>query len=70
MSLKYIRGRYGVPAFRGSRVEYTASDGEKMQGTITGSAQSARLRVRLDGNKNSFLFHPTFNLVYLKDAKQ
>ena len=67
MGLKYIRGAYKVPAFRGARVEYMASsDGELMQGTITGSA-GQHLRVRLDGNKQSSRFHPTYNLIYLED---
>ena len=65
MSMWAIRKRYKVPAKRGRRVEYMArSDGELMQGTITGS-HGFYLRVLLDGNKKSCLFHPTYNLEYL-----
>ena len=67
MSLDYIRRAYRVPAKRGARVEYLASDGELMEGTITGS-KGARLRVRLDGAKQSFIFHPTYALKYLPDG--
>jgi hypothetical protein len=68
MSLDYIRRTYGVPAKRGQRVQYLASDGELVEGRITGSS-GGRLRVRLDGNKQSFIFHPTFNLAYRRKGK-
>ena len=64
MTMYYIRKRYQVPAKRGRRVEYMASDGEIMLGVITGSLNS-RLRVRLDGAKKSYFFHPTYKLHYL-----
>lgn len=65
MSMYAIRKRYKVPAYRKGRVEYMShSDGELMQGVITRS-DGFRLRIRLDGNKKSYLFHPTYNLVYL-----
>ena len=67
MSLDYIRKAYMVPAKKGGRVEYLASDGELMEGTITG-ASNAHLRVRLDGNRHSMPFHPTWRLKYLPDG--
>lgn len=67
MSLEYIRQTYKVPAKRGGRVEYIASDGELMEGTIKG-AKSGRLRVLLDGCKHPMSFHPTWNLKYLPDG--
>jgi len=67
MSLDYIRRAYKVPAKRGGRVEYLASDGELMEGTITGS-RAGHLRVRLDGNTHSTNFHPTYGLKYLPDG--
>jgi len=69
VSMAYIRHQYKVPAKRGARVEYMSSarDGsELMQGTIVGST-GAYLRVRLDGNKHSGRFHPTWNIVYLTE---
>lgn len=67
MSLDYIRKAYNVPAKRGVRVEYLASDGDLMDGTITGSKE-ALLRVRLDGAKRSGIYHPTYALKYLPDG--
>jgi hypothetical protein len=67
MSMEYIRKTYKVPAKRGGRVEYLASDGELMEGTITGT-RAAYLLVRLDGNKRSFTFHPTWGLKYLPNG--
>ena len=65
MTMYAIRKRYQVPAKRGMRVEYLArSDGELMLGTIT-QARGFRLRVLLDGNKKSSLFHPTYRIHYL-----
>jgi hypothetical protein len=67
MSMYAIRQRYKVPAKRGVRVEYLASDAELLQGTITGS-DGFYLRVRLDGNKHSSRSHPTRALKYLPDG--
>lgn len=53
MSLELIRARYKVPAKRGVEIEY---NGRK--GLITG-AKDAYLRIRLDGDANSKIFHPT-----------
>lgn len=62
--MAYIRRMYSVPAKRGGRVEYLASDGERMRGVIVGT-KGALLRVRLDGARRSGLYHPTWHLVYL-----
>jgi hypothetical protein len=62
--MEYIRRTYGVPAKRGMRVEYMSGrDYELMQGVIVGS-KGARLRIRLDGDRCSGIYHPTYNLVY------
>lgn len=60
--MEYIRKSYGVPAKRGGEVLY-----EGKHGVITGS-YSAYLRIRLDGEKRSKLYHPTYNLEYLPEA--
>jgi hypothetical protein len=62
MSMAYIRRYYDGPAKRGGRVEYT--DGPPRLGTITGS-RDARLLIRLDTEKRSYPFHPTWELRYL-----
>jgi hypothetical protein len=58
-----IRTTYGVPAKRGGRVEYIGA-GKPIPGTITGTSGSY-LRIRLDGDKHSLRFHPTWRLRYL-----
>lgn len=58
-SFDYVREHYGVPAKRGKRV---IADGKP--GRIT-SADGARIRIRLDGNKQSTLWHPTWRINYL-----
>lgn len=67
MSLQYIRDTYGVPAKRGGRVEYTGN-GKSIQGTITGS-RGPHILVRLDGDKRSVPFHPTWKIRYLDAAR-
>lgn len=65
MSMAYIRKWYGVPAKRGMRVRYNGEGKLKAElGTIT-SACNLRLRIRLDGHKRSYIFHPTYGLEYL-----
>lgn len=56
--MEYIRVTYGVPAKRGARVKYGGAPG-----IITG-ALSGYLRIRLDGENRSKLYHPTWNLEY------
>lgn len=58
--MDYIRLRYGVPAKRGGEVLY----GSKMHGVITG-AEDGYLKIRLDGEKRSKRYHPTYNITYL-----
>ncbi|GGC90804.1 hypothetical protein [Chelatococcus reniformis] len=62
MSMDYVRKTYSVPAKRGGRVEYTG--GPPRLGTITGT-RSGRLLIRLDGERHSSPFHPTWELRYL-----
>ncbi len=63
MSMAYIRQSYNVPAKRGGRVLYTHATPHR-QGTITGS-RGARLRIRLDGDTDPGIYHPTWELTYL-----
>lgn len=59
MSMEYIREYYGVPAEVGTNV---IAQGRK--GTIVG-AKNAYIRVKIDGEKNIILFHPTWEIEYL-----
>lgn len=63
MSMAYIRQTYGVPAKRGARVEYTGEISPTI-GTVTGS-EGARLRIRMDGEPHTGIYHPTWELRYL-----
>ena len=67
MSMDWIRSHYGVPAKLGGRVEYTRSEGSTdapAMGTITGT-DGQYLKVRLDGEKHTLPYHPTWQLRYL-----
>lgn len=71
MSMQYIRDTYGVPARRGMRIEYQPDkEGHAAwQGVIT-SAENGYLRIRRDGDKNTYpaQFHPEWGMTYLTDA--
>ncbi len=69
MSLEYIRSFYRVPAKRGGQVEYTGGPGPTRQGKITG-ARGARLLIRFEGEKQPHVFHPTWEIRYLKERGQ
>lgn len=56
--MAYIRRTYGVPAKRGMRV---VANGKP--GVITGTV-SASLRIRLDGERHSAPWHPTWRIDY------
>lgn len=65
MSLDYIRNQYGVPAKKGARVEYTGDRSKGTQlGVVTG-AQGGHVLIRIDGEKASLPYHPTWELKYL-----
>lgn len=59
MSMEYIRMYYKVPAKRGQKV---VANG--VLGIITGS-RGAHLKIRLEGQKSSSLYHPTWEMQYL-----
>lgn len=65
MSIEWIRKNYGVPAKIGGRVEYTGGRIPQL-GTITG-AMGGHIRIKLDGDFGSNLYHPTWKLRYLDD---
>lgn len=68
MSMQYIRDTYSVPAKRGARVEYTGEASPTL-GTITGS-EGARLRICMDGDKHSGIYHPVWKIRYLPAAQK
>ncbi|MCP4377697.1 MAG: hypothetical protein GY794_16165 [bacterium] len=63
-SLTYISDYYAVPARMGGRVVYDYPGVGPRGGTITG-AQNAHVLVRLDGEKRSLPYHPTWGLTYV-----
>jgi hypothetical protein len=58
MSFEYIQRQYDVPAKRGARVIFKGQPG-----TITG-VRGPHIRVRLDGEAKSDIYHPTWEMVY------
>lgn len=64
MSLDYIRRQYGVPAKKGQRVIALGHPG-----VITGSLD-AYIRVRLDGQSKSRVYHPTWRVEYIADDQE
>lgn len=64
MSMEYIRETYDVPAKRGMGV---IAQGRK--GIIVGS-RNAYLRIKIYGEKSTALFHPTWEMEYLKMAEE
>lgn len=64
MSMEYIRETYGVPAKKGGRVKYTNGSGVATEGVITGT-HGAYIKVKMDGDKLSECYHPTYNIEYL-----
>lgn len=63
MAMDYIRRQYRVPAKRGRRVCY-----KNKPGVIVGS-HDALLRIKLDGDKRSGVYHPTWQIEYLPVEK-
>lgn len=60
--MAYVRRVYGVPAKRGMKVKYHG-DRRVKRGVIT-SASGGRLRVRIDGERESRRYHPTWEMQY------
>ena len=58
--MEYIRKYYNVPAKRGGRIIYGASN----YGTIVGS-KNAYLKIRMNGETQIKSYHPTYLLTYL-----
>ena len=58
--MEYIRRYYNVPAKKGTRVLY-----DRKYGIITGS-KNGLLRIRMDGDSYSELYHPTYHITYLE----
>lgn len=70
MSMAWIRNNYRVPAKRGGRIQYTGGWNDKTKsefGTIR-SARGGRLRIQMDGETHTSIFHPTWKLTYLSDV--
>jgi hypothetical protein len=59
MAFAYIRDRYKVPARRGVRVLYKGRPG-----VITG-CRGCYIKVRLDGESESGIYHPTWRIEYV-----
>lgn len=70
MSMARMRRYYAVPAKRGMRVSYFGDRRHEPKfGVIVSAPRSDRLRIRFDGETVTHLFHPTWGLEYLPEAK-
>lgn len=63
-SLHYINHTYGIEAKVGSRVVYTGGETPK-NGTVVGADQQY-LKIKMDGEKQAGIYHPTWELLVLK----
>lgn len=68
MSMEYIRKHYTQKARRGVRVHYTG-EAVAQKGVITGTC-GASLRVRMDGEKHTGIYHPTWEMHYLSEKSE
>lgn len=68
MSLRWIRRKHGVAAFRGARVRYTDEEGHQFEGKILCST-GQYLRVRFKGFRKLLTCHPVRNLEYLDEPR-
>lgn len=57
----YIRAHYRVPAGLGARVEF-----EGRPGRVCGT-DGLRVLIRLDGETQARLYHPTWNMIWLEE---
>ena len=62
----YISQYYSVPAKKGQRIEYTATNGKVKAGFISG-AKNQYIKIQFDEDTKPFngVFHPTDNIKYL-----
>jgi hypothetical protein len=65
MTMASIRKYYKVPTKRGARILYTGGK-QPATGVITSALPSGlKFRARLDGEKFTRVFHPTWEITYL-----
>lgn len=67
-NMEYIRKTYGVPAKRGARVKYTGGK-EPCFGSVT-SSDGCYLRIKMDDEKHTGLYHPTWKIEYIAAAQE
>ncbi len=66
MSLKSIRDRYAVPAYRGAPVAYTHTNDKEILGKIL-SSDGSHIYIRFeDGTRHRH--HPTWHIEYLDES--
>jgi hypothetical protein len=59
---RYIRDYYGVPAYKGMRVNVYGKEG------VIESADGAYIVVRVNGEKHARPYHPTDGVTYLVEG--
>jgi hypothetical protein len=66
-SLEYVRNYYQVPAFPGQRVLYTGDKKKGPQPGVIVGGVSAHIKIRIDGEKDAYPYHPTWELEYVDE---
>lgn len=69
MSLKSIRDRYGVPATLGARISFDHGNGVISYGKIKSSLGN-RIRVKFEGEKDTRILHPVWNVKYIDEVSE
>lgn len=69
MSLKSIRNAYGVQAKRGARISFDHGNGVISYGKIKSSVNN-RIRVKFEGEKNTRILHPVWNVKYIDEVQE
>lgn len=64
----YFDRQYGLKVRVGQRFRYTG-DGAPRDGTLVGTATGGKLVIMLDGEKHADLYHPTWKLAPIEEAK-
>lgn len=65
-SFEWVNQNYGLSVRHGQRVKYTGRPGVELFGKVTG-VEGGYVMIKLDGQRHSFHYHPTWELSYLDE---
>lgn len=64
----YFERQYGLKLRMGMKFRYTGDAGGPREGTLVGTC-AAKLRIRMDGEDEPGIYHPTWELAPIEEAK-